>query len=565
MNISEIVHGLGYRFWIKTVSDTGVDDVKHCLEIIKYLQGHLNNIIPASNEESWLKLYDTDDSLMDRDFTDALILSIGFKFWIKTVQLHKIDDLKHCSVTLSYLQAFIKDFPKQYQDEPLNKSKICTKSDEDMDMVNVKDEFIGHRIKFTKDVDEHGGNKENDDSNTGEMITFKQDFNEALADEHQKIESEVNHVVKSECKDDIDVDTETELMAKKKRLNFLLKGSSPTKKKLKYYDGTKPTHQRRVIVRCDYCGDEFPTVFTASLHIDIQHPDRKEEFDKKFKIYNCLRDYCGTSFYSTKALQKHRDRYHKDDRYGVSLHAVTNGERILKKHTCQECGKKIYNAEDFEDHLEEHKHGSKQFKCDICEQKFTYRSKLKTHLLKHAEEPDTSLCPHCGKEITSRTAMKKHIAKHQRSVKVDTNLKCELCEYVANTVGYMTKHMFDEHDHNAFFCDLCGKKCRGKNGITHHMDLIHSTEKQHVCDLCGKDFQCRVHLLRHKKTFHVDEKDKPHKCPHCGKGFDTKKILEGHINMHLGLKPHKCEFCGQGFQNASNMRAHIRKSCHKNH
>ena len=104
MNISEIVHGLGYRFWIKTVSDTGVDDVKHCLEIIYYLQGHLNNIIPASNEESWLKLYDTDDSLMDRDFTDALILSIGFKFWIKTVQLHKIDDLKHCSVTLSYLQ-----------------------------------------------------------------------------------------------------------------------------------------------------------------------------------------------------------------------------------------------------------------------------------------------------------------------------------------------------------------------------------------------------------------------------------------------------------------------------
>merc|ERR1712243_252589 len=167
--------------------------------------------------------------------------------------------------------------------------------------------------------------------------------------------------------------------------------------------------------------------------------------------------------------------------------------------------------------------GSKLFKCDLCDKKFTYRSKLKTHVQKQAEVPDMSLCPICGKNITSKSAMKKHIASHQRSVNADTNLKCDQCDYVGKTVGYLTRHMFDDHDHNAFFCHLCGKKCKGKNGITHHMDLNHSTEK----------------------------------------GFDTKKTLEGHINMHLGLKPHKCEFCGQGFQNSSNLRAHKRKSCQK--
>ena len=44
----------------------------------------------------------------------------------------------------------------------------------------------------------------------------------------------------------------------------------------------------------------------------------------------------------------------------------------------------------------------------------------------------------------------------------------------------------------------------------------------------------------------------------CGKGFNEKRFLEDHTNIHTGNKPHECNLCGNRYANRANMAAHIR-------
>ncbi|XP_058392790.1 zinc finger protein 449-like isoform X2 [Diceros bicornis minor] len=52
--------------------------------------------------------------------------------------------------------------------------------------------------------------------------------------------------------------------------------------------------------------------------------------------------------------------------------------------------------------------------------------------------------------------------------------------------------------------------------------------------------------------------EKPHRCVHCGKGFASKKLLNGHLKIHLGELPHKCLECGKGFLRRSDLSRHQR-------
>ncbi|XP_070113253.1 zinc finger protein 449 [Equus caballus] len=52
--------------------------------------------------------------------------------------------------------------------------------------------------------------------------------------------------------------------------------------------------------------------------------------------------------------------------------------------------------------------------------------------------------------------------------------------------------------------------------------------------------------------------EKPHRCAHCGKRFANKKLLNGHLKIHLGELPHKCLECGKGFLRRSDLSRHQR-------
>jgi len=341
---------------------------------------------------------------------------------------------------------------------------------------------------------------------------------------------------------------------------------------IKVYDGSEVipgagSKHVVLIVNCQYCEESFPTVFTASLHIDICHPEKREEFDKRFKKYECMKEDCGKKYYTVKALHKHITEYHKQSIKELSIYA-----KVKEEYACEICGRKFRMKDNFDDHMEEHMAGigTRLFKCDICKKKFHYRSNVRVHMKKnHSESPEINLCAKCGQTFDSREKLRKHKKKHEyeshkarmKLKEVDTTPKhCSHCDFVTDAKWRLRHHMFKEHDEGVIFCDHCGKKCNGKANLGKHIHRHHSNQKV-MCKLCGREFTCQDNLTRHLKSQHTSNEEKRHKCPHCGKAFHEKYVLDGHINMHLGLKPFKCEFCGQGYQNKSNLLAHLRKSC----
>ena len=311
-------------------------------------------------------------------------------------------------------------------------------------------------------------------------------------------------------------------------------------------------------VYCDYCGNEFRTAFRAAEHVDECHPEKKEEFDKKYLIYECVKPGCEKVFYIQTSLAKHYKKFHKDFKQSCSR-AVVNPKNAVAK--CAECNRSFKIVSNYEDHMEEHKHGlgTKLFECDICKQKFHFRTKLEKHKLRHA---DISLiCPDCGKTLPSKKKMYRHLEYHKyeriRNANKLEEKECTICNKMLPSNKYK-HHMFRFHDQGAKFCDYCGKKCDEKY-LERHILAMHTKEKKYCCNICGKRFATDQYVKRHIESQHADKFK--YNCDQCGKGFHVKQNFEGHMNMHLGLKPHKCKGCGTGFQNDSNLRAHIKKSC----
>ena len=52
-------------------------------------------------------------------------------------------------------------------------------------------------------------------------------------------------------------------------------------------------------------------------------------------------------------------------------------------------------------------------------------------------------------------------------------------------------------------------------------------------------------------------------CPHCGRGFAHKHVLEDHVRVHTGERPFVCDICAKSYRKMSNLRRHYLTHTHE--
>ena len=95
-----------------------------------------------------------------------------------------------------------------------------------------------------------------------------------------------------------------------------------------------------------------------------------------------------------------------------------------------------------------------------------------------------------------------------------------------------------------FCCQICGRVCDTRRGLSVHMSGFHKILKSKECNICGETFVNWGLVIKHKLAAH---QVKQHSCHICGKTYTEKYILNAHLAVHSGVRQHICEFCGKGF------------------
>ena len=106
-----------------------------------------------------------------------------------------------------------------------------------------------------------------------------------------------------------------------------------------------------------------------------------------------------------------------------------------------------------------------------------------------------------------------------------------------------------------FRCDECGRYLSSQAALSGHQQCMHNKQKPHVCHICKKGFfqshSLTVHLRSHSG-------EKPYSCIVCNKSFSQRSSLNIHIRTHSGERPYQCPFCSRGFSDSSTLAKHRR-------
>lgn len=137
------------------------------------------------------------------------------------------------------------------------------------------------------------------------------------------------------------------------------------------------------------------------------------------------------------------------------------------------------------------------------------------------------------KRMPAKKAKFEEEVQRQLFVRNGLQYQCILCERAATEVIYDTKtieiHMKTEHNEKIYVCDLCGCDFRKRTLYNEH---VNDHSALHECEICKAVFtEIRDYRL-HMKTHSANEK--VWACKTCEKKYNSRKLLDEHMNMHTG-------------------------------
>jgi hypothetical protein len=165
------------------------------------------------------------------------------------------------------------------------------------------------------------------------------------------------------------------------------------------------------------------------------------------------------------------------------------------------------------------------------------------------------LCKKNSVAFNTKEEMEAHNEIHLNQF---NNSQCPICNKNLSTLAKLQKHLDLRHTLRNYICDQCGKIFRSKDNLRLHMS--HHRKYFYVeCRACRKGYKS-VQSLR----YHLRQHFEHHECEDCGKIFEHKKLLIGHVAaMHKSEMQVQCRFCSRMFSRTDVRDTHERE-IHKN-
>lgn len=203
-----------------------------------------------------------------------------------------------------------------------------------------------------------------------------------------------------------------------------------------------------------------------------------------------------------------------------------------------------------------------QFHCLLCQptSMVIYDPKTISIHLKTDHNERIYVCSICGMDFRKRNPYNEHMERdHMDQHKAATasgTYECEECHEIFSDSRQFRLH---NKTHTASVkiwpCKACKKKYNSKNLLDEHMNM-HTGARPYKCPHCVKDFASKYTLTAHMKI-HNDRK-RPFECPECHKTFFSNQNLTQHIRTHTGVKEYECDdpSCGKKFGSQHNLDVH---------
>ncbi|XP_038221148.1 zinc finger protein 93-like isoform X2 [Zerene cesonia] len=116
------------------------------------------------------------------------------------------------------------------------------------------------------------------------------------------------------------------------------------------------------------------------------------------------------------------------------------------------------------------------------------------------------------------------------------------------------KQKDEKYQNICYKCKICNNTFINETTFNIHKK-IHQKDMEYTCDLCKETFDTNDHLLKHKKTRHINDND-CYLCQKCKMAFSDHRSYINHRIVHL-KPPYKCFECNFQFTKKNSLNAHI--------
>lgn len=192
--------------------------------------------------------------------------------------------------------------------------------------------------------------------------------------------------------------------------------------------------------------------------------------------------------------------------------------------------------------------------CFLCSNEERVAGDAKTIIahMKDVHDVRLYICDVCGQDFKKRNELSLHLDDHV--AKEEGDFQCEICNRIFSNLRLFRIHKRIHYPQvKSWPCHTCGKRYNSKNLLEEHMNT-HTGIRPYVCETCGKDFASKYTYKAHVKTHEV--RPRPFECTRCNKTFLSQQNLTQHERTHNGIKEYVCHQCGKAFTSSHNLEVH---------